>query len=128
MTSVPGASRFLNAATLANQQGLSPSTTSLLSNTATSATSLLDAGRINNNGIGLSASARAQTRQFLDATATGFNQIFSLNGVEFGTNESLQQKILALRASVPESKIAEDLRPIEVEADAETTEGVDIEV
>lgn len=102
---VAGASRFLNSATLANVRGQAPSSPTLLG-AGGSTQSLLDTGRnINSSGIGLSGSARAVNSQLISQSASGFNQIFSLNGVEFGTNETLQQKILAIRASLPESSL-----------------------
>jgi hypothetical protein len=103
---VAGASRFLNSATLANTRGLSPASTPNLLGSGGSTTSLLDTGRnINSSGIGLSGSARAVNSQLISQSQSGFNQIFSLNGVEFGTTETLQQQILAIRASLPESSL-----------------------
>lgn len=106
---VAGSSRFLNAATLANTRGAAPSTPTLLG-TGGSTQSLLDTGRnINSSGVGLSGSARAVNSQLISQSASGFNQIFSLNGVEFGTNETLAQQINAIRASLPESSLARGL-------------------
>lgn len=106
---VAGASRYLNQATLANTQGGTTSTPTLLGNGG-STQGLLDTGRnINSSGVGLSGSARAVNSQLISQSAAGFNQVFSLNGVEFGTNETLQQKILAIRASVPEGSLARGL-------------------
>ena len=103
---VAGASRFLNASTLANVRGISPSTPNVLG-TGGNTQSLLDTGRnINSSGVGLSGSARAVNSQLIAQSQSGFNQLFSLNGVEFGTVETLQQKILAIRASLPESSLA----------------------
>ncbi len=103
---VAGASRFLNSATLANVRGIAPSTPNLLG-TGGSTQNLLDTGRnINSSGIGISGSARAVNSQLIAQSQSGFNQIFSLNGVEFGTNETLQQQILSIRASLPESSLA----------------------
>lgn len=108
--SVAGASRFLNSATLANLSGSVVSTPNILGSGGTSTTSLLDTGRgINSSGLGLSANARATNQQLISQSQSGFNQLFSLNGVEFGTNETLQQQILAIRASVPESSLARGL-------------------
>lgn len=107
--SVAGASRFLNSATLANLSGAVATAPNILGS-GTSTTSLLDTGRgINSSGLGLSSNARATNQQLIAQSQSGFNQLFSLNGVEFGTNETLQQKILAIRASVPESSLARGL-------------------
>lgn len=115
MTSVAGASRFYNSAVLANTRGQAPAATTGILGAGGSTVSLLDAGRIS-FGIGLSARARAQTSAFLNATKTGFNQVFSLsNGVEFGTNETLAQKIKAIRASLPESSLSSRIRGLEVD-------------
>lgn len=101
---VAGASRYLNSATLANSQGIAPSTPNVLG-TGGSTTSLLNVGR-RDTGIGLSGSARAANEQLIEQSRSGFNQIFSLNGVEFGTTETLAQQIKAIRASLPESALA----------------------
>ena len=108
MTSVAGSSRYLNNATLANQRGQVVSAPNVLGS-GTSATGLLDSGR-RDTGIGLSGSSRAINNQLISQSASGFNQLFSLNGVEFGTSETLQQKILAIRASLPESSLDRNLR------------------
>ncbi len=115
--SVAGASRYLGAATLANVQGLSPSNPTLLDGSGGIAAAL-ESSRPN-NGIGLSAQSRALTRQFLNETSSGFNTVFSLsNGVEFGTEETLQQKILAIRASIPESQLSREVRGENVDTEA----------
>ncbi len=108
MTTVAGATRYLNAATLANIQGVSPSTPNVLGEG--SAVSLLEAGRTTTSGIGLSANARALNEEFLNTTASTFNSIFSLSAAELATPETLQQKILAIRATIPESQLAPSLR------------------
>lgn len=103
---VAGASRYLNSATLANKQGSVVATPNLLG-TGGSTQGLLDTGRnINSSGVGLSGNARAVNSSLISASASGFNKLFSLNGVEFGTNETLQQKILSIRASLPESSLS----------------------
>lgn len=117
MPTIAGASQYLNAATLANQQGLPPSTNSLLGQAGGSTVSLLDAGRTN-TGVGLSANARALTKSFISDSGLNFGKIFSLNGVEFGTSETLQQKILAIRAGIPESGLAPSLRGENVDEEA----------
>lgn len=107
MTTIPGASQYLNASTLANSQGVAAAQSNVLAESGVA--DVLEAARVD-NGIGLSARSRALTKQFLETSGSGFNQIFSLNGVEFGTDETLQQAILALRAKVPESRLAPSLR------------------
>lgn len=107
MTTVAGTSRYINAATLANKQGLAAQQSTLMS--AIGTIDILDIGR-QNNGIGLSANARALNKQFLDQTASGFNAVFSLSTASLGTPETMRQTILALRASLPDSQIAESLR------------------
>ena len=109
MTTIAGSTRYLNQATLANQQGTLVEAPNILSSAGSSPTSLLDSGRLN-TGLGASSSARALNSQFLSRSAQGFEGIFALNGVEFGTIETLQQKILALRAGLPDSALAESLR------------------
>lgn len=116
MTSVPGSSRYYASATLANQRGSVVSAPNVLGN-GTSATGLLEGGR-QNTGIGLSGSSRAINSQLISQSAAGFNQIFSLNGVEFGNNETLVQKIMAIRASLPESSLAESVRGEEFDTEA----------
>ncbi|HPD83547.1 MAG: hypothetical protein R3D88_07920 [Alphaproteobacteria bacterium] len=104
MTAVAGSSRYANAATLANARGIAPSTPNVLG-TGGSTVSLLDAGR-RDTGVGLSGRARAVTNQLISQSRSGFNQLFSLNGVEFGSTETLSQKIKAIRASLPESALS----------------------
>lgn len=110
MTSVAGTSRYINAATLANKNGAAAQQPTLISDMGT--VDILDIGRslYGNNGIGLSANARALNKQFLDQTASGFNAVFSLSTASLGTPETMQQTILALRASLPQGQIAESLR------------------
>jgi len=109
MTTIPGASQFLGAATLANSQGTAAVQSTVLGES--SATSLLDVGRsgLFDNGIGLSASARALNTQFIESNSSTFNAIFSLGLGSTATLEGLQQEILALRGSIPESGLARSL-------------------
>ena len=60
MATIPGASQYLNSATLANTQGRAAQTPTLLGTDATTS-SLLEVGRsiLDNNGIGISKAARA---------------------------------------------------------------------
>ncbi len=110
MATIPGASQFINAATLANTRGISVQQPTVLSASASS-TSLLDAGRSigGGNGIGLSASARAINQQFLNNSAD-INAMFSLGIGTSATVEGAQQNILALRAGLNDSQLARSLR------------------
>lgn len=105
MTIVAGASRYYATSTLANKSGSVISAPNILG--GSSATSLLDVGR-KDTGIGLSGNARAINSQLTSQSRAGFNKIFSLNGVEFGNNETLIQKIKAIRAGIPESRLSRD--------------------
>jgi len=105
MTTIAGASQFLNAATLANSQGLAAQAPSILDGSISS-TSILDAGRslVSSNGVGLSSSARSINDAFLNNT-TEINALLSLAVGPSATIEGLQGEILALRASLPASAI-----------------------
>ncbi len=71
--------------------------------------SLLDiAGQYRAKGIGLSASARSLTKSYLDQAQSGLNTILSLGTSASGAGSD--QKILALRASLPKSAISEFAR------------------
>lgn len=110
MVTIPGASGYLNASTLANRQGVSAQSSNVLG-VAEGATSLLDVGRSSlfDNGIGLSASARALNNQFIKSNADTFNAIFSLGLGSTATIEGLQQQILALRGNLPESSLSREV-------------------
>ena len=109
---VAGASRFLNTATLANQQGLAAQQPTVLGDGGIGGVDILDIARgtAPDNGIGLSSRARLLNRQFLDSTANTFNQIFSLGIGASATVEGLQQEILALRAGLSDTQLAPSLR------------------
>ena len=109
MTSVPGASRFLNAATLANLRGIPAQQGTVLSDSSVSILSVGRSGLMNAGGVGLSASARALNETFLNRTSD-INAMFSLGTGSGATIEGLQQQILALRASLPESALSRDLK------------------
>ncbi len=108
MALVAGASRYYNAALYGNQQGSVMTTPNLLSDSM-GAVDLLDIGR-QDNGIGLSASARALNKQFLEQTSNGFNTIFSLSTYQMTSTDTMKQQIEALRARLPDSKIADYVR------------------
>lgn len=118
MTTVAGASRYYIAASYTNQQGsgVSSAAPNILGadpeNGALNPGGLLDVGRgiTGDNGVGLTSSARSVNSSLISRSRTGFNQVFSLNGVEFGTIETLVQKIAAIRATIPESRLGESVR------------------
>lgn len=104
MTLVAGASQFLNSSILANSQGLSAQTNSVLSEAA-GGVSLLDAGRrINRSGIGISNQSRQRIDALLDSRSATFNELFSLSGGTSSTVDAAITQIAALRSSVPTSR------------------------
>lgn len=108
MVTIPGASQFLNASTLANTRGVPAQSANFLGETSTA--SLLESGRnISSSGIGISASARALNNQFLNRSAD-VNAFFSLAAGPDATIEAAQQQILALRAGLNDSQLARGLR------------------
>lgn len=112
MTTVAGASRYLNSSTLANAKGISPYTASLLDG-GMGAQSLLDSGRrINRSGIGISANSRALTEQFLSRQSQ-VNAMFSLGVGASLSVEGLLTKIKALRSTLPLSQIDPSLLEVE---------------
>ncbi len=121
MVTIPGASGFLNAATLANKQGIPAGQATVLGDGGIGGVDILEAGRANapDNGIGLSSTARFLNKQFLESTTTTFNAIFSLGLGATASVEGLQQQILALRASLPDSQLAPSLREVVVNEDGE---------
>ncbi len=108
MPTIPGASQFINAATLANRQGLAAQAPTVLDNNGAD---LLSIGRrlSGGNGIGISASARALNQSFLNRTSD-INALLSLAAGTDATEEGVAQEILALRARLPQSDLARDLR------------------
>ena len=106
MALIAGASAYLNSSTLANTKQLAVSTDNLLGR---STASILDAGRrINRSGIGLSSSARQLTQKFLSDTAGLGNALLSATA-EANVTKNLQTRIMAIRASLPESAIDPDV-------------------
>lgn len=110
MTTIPGASRFLGAATLANVRGLAAQQSTFLGE-AVSGISILDVGRANvpDDAPGLSLRARALNKQQIQNTQIEYNALFSLAGGGSATVEAAQTQILALRSSVPESRLARSI-------------------
>lgn len=78
--------------------------------------SLLDAGRSNAPGIGLSANARAITTDFLNQTRNGLGTILS-SGLEDQVGNA-QIQIAALRAGKSNAQLAPSLRGTEVDTQA----------
>lgn len=118
MTSVAGSSRYYNTATLANQRGYAPAAQNILG-VGGNTQGLLDVGRgINSSGLGISGSARAVNSQLISQSRSGFNQIFSLNGVEFGNDATLKQQILAIRAGIPDSRLGPSTIGTELDEEA----------
>ena len=108
MVTIPGASGFLGAATLANVRGIGAQAPTLLGEG--SATGLLESGRnLAAGGFGISSSARALNQQFLN-NSTDINAMFSLAVGPDATIEGAQQIILALRGSIPESQLSRAVR------------------
>lgn len=118
MTTISGASQYLNAATLANTQGLAAQAPTLLSQTS-DATSILDNARgiFGRNGVGLSSSARQLNNSFIAQTGGLANSLLSLAAGVDSDVDGARQQILALRAKLPASAISR----------AVTGEGVDVE-
>ncbi len=110
MTLIPGASRFLNSATLSNQQGFAAQTSDILQQSVGSA-SLLDAGRnLAVDGVGLSSRARLLNQQFLSQSSGTYNTLFSTSGGGSATVEAARTQILGLQSSVPVSRATPELR------------------
>ncbi len=128
MVTIPGASGFLNASTLANVRGTPAGQATVLGEGGIGGVDILDIARANNNnGIGLSQSARALNKQFLESTTANFNAIFSLGLGASATVDGLQQEILALRARTPASQLAPSLREVVLNEDGEILNGTSID-
>lgn len=113
MTSVAGASRFMYSAILARRQGEDAAAQpGLLSGGGNLGNNLLAIGRniYGDNGVGLSANARAYNEKFLSETKNGFNSVFGMSTIKMASVEIMQQQILALRAKTPQHQIANHLR------------------
>lgn len=124
MTLISGASRFINQATLAAQQGGTYTPPNVLGES--SATSLLDVGRGNSaGGVGLSGRARALNYQLLTNNVSTINGLFSLTGGGSATVESAQTQIKALRARLPQSSLDGSVVGTTVDEQAEGTAASD---
>lgn len=118
MTSIPGSSRYLGAATLANLKHLPAQSTDLLSSVA-AGISLLDVGRMNAvKGVGLSPNARALNAAFLDKSSANANGLFSATAGADTTLEGLQKQVLAIRSSLSADRVAPSLRGDNVDTEA----------
>jgi hypothetical protein len=124
---VPGASKYLNAATLANKKGIAAQGSSLLSGSGSSAASLLDVGRAINSGFGpgLSQTARALNNQMMNNQDT-INKLLSLTVGAGATVEGASTIIKALRSKVPVSQLSDSVRE-QMEADKNKTDS-DVDV
>lgn len=125
MTLVAGASRFLNQSALSSLTGSTFQAPSVLGTSTAGTANLLDVGRRNSAGIGLSSNARALNRQFVDSNASRVNGLFSLTGGGAATVEAAQTQIKALQSSVPVSRETPEVREALAEAAAERGSIVD---
>jgi hypothetical protein len=126
MPTIAGASQYLNAATYSNLTGKAAQGSNLIGNLGT--VDLLDVARSSsNNGIGLSARARALNKQFLSSTSSNYNSLFSSTNSAYLSVEDLQKQVLALRASLPSSAISDSAGSFGAEEETTGT-NVDIEV
>lgn len=82
---------------------------SILDGSSGTALSILDAARTSYRGIGLSSRARALTSSYLSQSVGGLNTILGAGIAQNSTIEALQQKIKAIRASLPLSAISPDV-------------------
>lgn len=128
MARIPGASQYLNQATLSNLQGVSAQAPNLLGEAA-GGVGILDVGRnLATPGVGISNSARALNRQFLEQNAGTANQLFSASGGGSSTEDAAITQIRALQSKVPvtratpEAREAAEERAVEA-AQAETERG-----
>ncbi len=83
---------------------------SILDGGSGNALSILGAARQFYRGIGLSQRAHQLTSTYLDQSVSGLNTILSLNVSVNASIEAVQQKIKAIRASLPQSQLLESLR------------------
>ncbi len=110
MARIPGASQYLNQATLSNLQGVSAQAPNLLGEAA-GGVGILDVGRnLATPGVGISNSARALNRQFLEQNAGTANQLFSASGGGSSTEDAAITQIRALQSSVPVTRATPEAR------------------
>lgn len=120
MTTIAGASRFLNQAAYVAKVGTNFDTGNMITQSGLSG-DLLEAGRGNRvRGLGLSSTARLLNKQQIDKSSE-INQLFSLTGGGSSTIEAAQTQIKALRSSVPFSRLNPELRAQLLDESAEGT-------
>lgn len=106
---VAGASRYMNQSTLSIQQGQMPNasvnSTNVLGGAST--VGLLSAGKKSSVGSGAISSGAAN--QLLGATSG--SSMFKVASASTLSMQGLQTQIMAMRESVPESQLAESIRP-----------------
>jgi hypothetical protein len=73
------------------------------------ALNILGAARSFYKGIGLSRSAHELTSAYLNKSASSLNAILSLGVAVNSSTDFLQLKIKAIRASLPQSQISQDV-------------------
>ena len=81
----------------------------ILDGSGGNALSLLSAARTSYPGIGLSANARQLNDDYLSQSQAALNSILSLGVSGNGSIQAIQQKILAIRASLPRSHISQEI-------------------
>lgn len=118
MTSIPGSTQFLNAATLAAKNGTPARSDDVLSRLS-GAVSLLSVGRLNAvPGIGLSANSRALTQDLLNKSSQSANGLFSATVGADAMVEGMQTQILAIRSGLSIDQVAPSLRGDNVDTEA----------
>lgn len=118
MTTIPGASQYLNTVKVANAQGKTASAPTMLGGaTGDLGNGILSVGRqaYAGNGVGLSARSRAYANQFISAVKSGFNSIFGMSTIKTSSVENMLLQINALRAKTPDSQLAQSVRGREVD-------------
>ena len=111
MTLLVGAVQYLTSAKLANTQGISPSTPSLLANSNALSDALEASRNTLSVGLGVSAAARDLNKQLLNRSAD-VNQMFSLGLGTNATLDGMRQQILAMRSSIPVSMLDESVTQV----------------
>ncbi len=126
MARIPGASQFLNQATLTNLKGYSAVSSNFLG-TAAGSVSILDIGQnLASPGIGISNRARNLNRQLIDQNAGNANQLFSASVNGSATVENALTQIKGLMSKVPSSRDTPAAREAQAEAQAQLQDLADI--
>ena len=108
MTLIAGASRYLNQSALASKLGSVFEAPSVLGTSTAGTANLLDAGRRNGSGIGLSSNARFLNQQLIKTNSSLYNGLFSLTGGSSATIDAARIQILGLRATATVSRDGSD--------------------